>query len=675
MKELLPVFVWVVTGLGVLQWWFCKSGGGDGSRMACRITLIMGILGLAALLWIDTRTDDSSLQQSHQVALLADISQSMERAALKGGESRFTEVKQICQEVNHEPTFMFADETRPDFDWKIRPGGSTNVKQAIDFAVSSLKLGDGDDLVVLTDGQLSPSQSQKLQNATAELQRRGVRLSALLTNCYEETTLRCHHVHLPKKIRQGMPFVISSLWSADHTNDDCQLELSIIRTDKSQQPTVVSSWTQHWEDQTSVLEVSRREDANDWSSGSYMLQGVLKDKNGVWLAEESMEVEVEIVNEPLRVLLVGEVPCFEYRYLKNMLEQTRSLTVQTWLKSSPVDYYLTDATAIQKLGDEGACDVIIVVGDNIAETVGNKWWEDKREQVVAGNLGMIIISTENQSDIEKTGGEFRGTLLGKELLTALQGLPDGSQVYFSTRENQIDVGVLVLAEITSGESNVPVVYQDQLGGGRMVVQLFDELWRLKNVDNGAWYRRYWTEIIQLVMPRLEPLPPGIEMDLDQSLQHAQQEMINVSLPGELVNENVILLAGEDEVVLHRWPENDAFLWGSITPFETGELSLKLLVNGISLSEKRVTVEHRAFETSPLFSGDQRLDFWKEVCQSTQGNVLSRSELQTMLSSPTKSDESFMRQAPWSRIIHFLAIVFLFCLDWSLNDKRRVENPL
>lgn len=285
----------------------------------------------------------------------------------------------------------------------------------------------------------------------------------------------------------------------------------------------------------------------------------------------SMQLAVELVDRPLRVVYFDGYPRWEQRYLKNILLRERSVSSSS-LILSPGRRFLQEGDVILDAiptspGQWGDFDVIIL-GDLRAESFSSRQLEQIREQVATRGTGLIWIAGEGP-----TPQGWRGSPLEDLLPFRLTERPDApisawqDEVTMTPTAQAERLGVLRLADpdrdgawwppalsdpatgwsrlrwahridpallkpaaevlalavpVYDTADPAPLVVSMRYGAGRVLYVGTDEIWRWRYGRGEFLPERFWVQMIRLlgreslartgVPARLETSPRRAEAD-------------------------------------------------------------------------------------------------------------------------------------------------------------------
>ncbi len=250
---------------------------------------------------------------------------------------------------------------------------------------------------------------------------------------------------------------------------------------------------------------------------------------------------VSVRDGRIRVLLVEDLPRYEFRYLKHLLERTdgRSAFVEvfTVLLDADPEWTAVDKSAAALLGrmpgsaDEINAYDVIILGDVDPNLLSPTTQRAMRDFVRESGGGLVLMSGPNHNPhryrgtpleplvpapldqvtaadfqrLQADGVRVRPTLSGlrgtplfrfgensAETSRILSRLPP---LYSLLTLREISPGASVLAAEQDG-SGRPVIVSQQYGAGRVVLHATDDLWMWRYRAGDEYYGRYWFALMR-----------------------------------------------------------------------------------------------------------------------------------------------------------------------------------
>jgi hypothetical protein len=356
------------------------------------------------------------------------------------------------------------------------------------------------------------------------------------------------------------------------------------------------------------------------------LKEELKDKR------PQLSRQIEIRDDPIRVLLVQSSPGFEYRYLKNLLERDKTIELNVVLQDADLEYAEQDRFALRVFpvsrDDLFEYDVLILgdvnlayfsrsAMDSIAAFVKEKGGglifvsgdhfspDDFRRSPLSQLLPLNLEQTTvPAADADQTEGfAIRPTLLGltsphmqlgdtrAETEAIWRGLPD---VYWMVDAGKVRSGARVLAEhptrTGSNGQKLPLVIVYYVPPGKVLWHATDETYRWRYRVGDAIFARYWVQAIRYLSRSKLLGQRGVELSADRN---EYQSGMPVQLRVRFFDERLapaaddgvtLVLEGSDpkrrQVKLRRSPESPAIFSASVTNLPLG--SYRCLIASPSL---------------------------------------------------------------------------------------------
>ncbi|MHC5022574.1 MAG: hypothetical protein ACYTGG_01505 [Planctomycetota bacterium] len=249
---------------------------------------------------------------------------------------------------------------------------------------------------------------------------------------------------------------------------------------------------------------------------------------------------VELIDRPLRVLLVEGYPRWEYRYLKNLLVREKSIESSVMLISADRDFAQEGNQPITRLPrspEEFAEFDVIILGDAPGQFFSPDQLEMMRAHVAERGAGLLWIAGERYLPRTYAGTALadllpmRGSLtlggvgvpvnMTPTTLAERRGvlrLATGDQIgwpreledpaygwsmlYFAQRiePGRLKPTVEVLAETTTAFNGepLPLVTHMRYGAGRIIYVATDEIWRWRFGRGELLPEQFWVQMIRML---------------------------------------------------------------------------------------------------------------------------------------------------------------------------------
>ncbi|MEJ5340782.1 MAG: vWA domain-containing protein [Thermogutta sp.] len=235
----------------------------------------------------------------------------------------------------------------------------------------------------------------------------------------------------------------------------------------------------------------------------------------------------------IRVLLIGNTPGFEYRFLQNCLGRESSITLRSVLLSADpeLEEDLDNGLwLIRGAREEVWTQDVIILVDLPAAVFPPRVWEDlagfvdRNEKpgglvVIAGpnwrweasastplarvlpissGSSVVDIVADSASRVMPTDDGWRVPwfLLGTTLEDSRQIWSRLPGIYCFHDIKDIKPGARILATVEKNQRQYPVCIFSYVGRGRVLFHAMDETWRWRKVNNLMWYRQFWIELIR-----------------------------------------------------------------------------------------------------------------------------------------------------------------------------------
>ncbi|MGQ9761495.1 MAG: hypothetical protein ACUVQH_06255 [Thermogutta sp.] len=255
----------------------------------------------------------------------------------------------------------------------------------------------------------------------------------------------------------------------------------------------------------------------------------------------SMKRRLVIKEETIRILMVEEVPRFEYRFLRNALIREPNFALTTVLLGADPEYVEEAKGALVVVPtsrDELWSYDVIILGDVAANRLSSNTLEhiagfvaektppgglivisgpqsppDKYSQTALAKVLPGVVGDPIDERLRANAGPYKLMPTGEglrmpwiafasstgEIERIWQTLPE---VYWFRPVVELKPGARVLVESLqktgSGDRREPVVVFQYVGGGRVLLHTTDETWRWRRVEGLGWYQHYWIEAIRFM---------------------------------------------------------------------------------------------------------------------------------------------------------------------------------
>lgn len=306
----------------------------------------------------------------------------------------------------------------------------------------------------------------------------------------------------------------------------------------------------------------------------------------------SIERQVGVREEKLRVLFVESYPRFEYRFLKHLLERDPSIELQVLLLDADLEYAEMDRTAITHFPtskEELRSFDVILFGDVNPFSFNENQLRNLSDFVLERGGGLALLAgprfmpiayrdtpLETVIPIDFAGAQtgtpttdsFRSVLtvegranpifrLGHDDAESQQiweSLP-GSYWFFEAPMRK--PGALALAvhpSRTGDQGPLPIILVQQVGAGKSLMLTIDSTWRWRDRVGDLYFSRFWVQTIRyLSRSRLVGQTRQAELTSDRREYQRGQP---VELRARLIDESLVAEAGESITIRVERDERD-----------------------------------------------------------------------------------------------------------------------
>lgn len=254
-------------------------------------------------------------------------------------------------------------------------------------------------------------------------------------------------------------------------------------------------------------------------------------------ANNSMEHQVIVKDDKIRVLLVSAMPSWEWRYLKSALARDASVEVSTWLQSADRNWVMAGGTQInsfplnkKELLD--AYDVIIMLGaspdgfaeeqlENIRSFVGDFGGglifspgpmvaNETFENSPIGKCLPVSLISSGALSADPSPAKLRITAEGwtHPLMTLLENDQENRDLweslpgfYWFYPTGKPKPGAYILAEhpdIKTEFGNLPVIVEQRYGTGKVLYVGTDETWRWRYITQDKYFYKFWRQSMGVI---------------------------------------------------------------------------------------------------------------------------------------------------------------------------------
>ena len=266
------------------------------------------------------------------------------------------------------------------------------------------------------------------------------------------------------------------------------------------------------------------------------------------VANNRVELTIDVRDQPIRALLVDSTPSFEFRALKSLLERDPAIDLRVRLQDADADYASVDVAALRDFPATEAALLeydVILLGDVDPQLLPRQTWDLLQKFVSLHGGGLVLIA--GQRFMPRAFGEIDamrtllpidasganalrsdvGTSAAVRVVPTPLGLQDPSMQLGETLEEsaaiwselppvlwsldavQPKLGVSVLAVgVRLGEAAapsregetpaepLPVIMRQYVGAGEVLMHATDETWRWRWRNDDRYFARYWGQAVR-----------------------------------------------------------------------------------------------------------------------------------------------------------------------------------
>ncbi|HEX6961653.1 MAG TPA: hypothetical protein VF175_07280, partial [Lacipirellula sp.] len=256
------------------------------------------------------------------------------------------------------------------------------------------------------------------------------------------------------------------------------------------------------------------------------------------LANNRVELTLDVRDRPIRTLLVDSSPSFEFRALKSLLERDPAIDLRVWLQDADADYADVDEASLRAFpateADWLEYDVVIL-GDVDPELLPRQTWDLLHKFVSMHGGGLVLIAGQRHTPRALADREAMQSLLpidvsgqsaspssapttaGVRVTPTSAGLRDAMLQLGDTMEESLAIwrelppllwfyeplrvkpGVQILATTASESGDAasqPVIMRHYVGAGEVLMHATDETWRWRWRNDDRYFARYWGQAVR-----------------------------------------------------------------------------------------------------------------------------------------------------------------------------------
>lgn len=448
---------------------------------------------------------------------------------------------------------------------------------------------------------------------------------------------------------------------------------------------------------------------------------------------DTITLDIEFVDRPLRVLYIEGYPRWEYRYLKNLLVREPSIESSVMLLSADRDFAQEGNTPLARLprtAEEFAAFDLIILGDIPSGFLTDSRQELIQEQVARRGGGLVMIAGP-RSMPSSWGGTpladllpFTGNLdldrhdrpmLARPTDVATRlgvlrlvvgddyGWPEAlidpsygwSQLQWVQNINldRLKPTAEILAEVIPADGDqidaTPLVLGMRYGAGQVLYVATDEIWRWRYGRGELLPEQFWVQLLRLlgreavqgdqpvrllVEPRQAVIGRPVRVTVD----------LLDAISGLLPPDSVAVEAFDDQGVLVgtvELPASGEASWaGTWIPPEVGTVEFRIAQPGLSALAGGITSSIEVLRPDDeLRDADADYDFLATLSEETGGLVhlidgtpglLDR--VHEQLPNRAIITEQPLRERIWTSPLFFALFLFLATLEWTGRRLARLD---
>ncbi len=430
-------------------------------------------------------------------------------------------------------------------------------------------------------------------------------------------------------------------------------------------------------------------------------------------------IHIDLVDRPLRVLMVEGYPRWEYRFVKNLLVREGSIDSSVFLISADRDFAQEGNQPITRLPrspEEFAEFDVIIIGDVPSTFFSPSQLEMIRDQVAERGTGLLWIAGERWvpssyagtvlSDLMPMRGSLNIHAIGEpvnmrptplaERLGVLRlasgdqiGWPieiedssyGWSQLYYAQK---IEPGLLkptteVLAETVGLFSGLPLplVLKMRFGSGQSIYVATDEIWRWRYGRGELYPEQFWVQMIRMLgRESLATSNQAAVLDVNpRRIEVGQPVRIDLRLlDAELSDDRRIsvsaIIEDEDgmpraEIELRRVNDAQDRYSAVYLPDIPGQLNVRL--DDLSLASIRLLAQVEVIAPDDeLRRPETDHDLLESLAETTGGRMLYPDELGELANLlPNRSVRTInpLSERIWDTPLAFALILMILMMEW------------
>lgn len=430
-------------------------------------------------------------------------------------------------------------------------------------------------------------------------------------------------------------------------------------------------------------------------------------------------INIDLVDRPLRVLMIAGYPRWEYRYVKNLLVREKSIESSVFLISADRDFAQEGNQPITRLPrspEEFTAYDVVIIGDVPATFFSPDQLDMIRDHIAERGAGLLWIAGERYTPVTYTGTALadllpmRGSLsfppvgepvnirptpladrLGVLRLTSGEevGWPvelidpsyGWSQLYYAQKiePSMLKPTTEVLAETVQEFSSgpLPLVLKMRYGSGQCIYVATDEIWRWRYGRGELYPEQFWVQMIRMLgreslsnsnQPAVLEINPrrleaGQPVRIDLRLLDAElSDERRVSVTAILEDEDGNRLA---EIELRRDERSEDRYSAVYLPETPGQLRVRL--DDLGLPELRLSALLEVIASDDeMRRPETDHELLSALAESTDGKVLSPrdfGDLAELLPNRSVRTINPLTERIWDTPLAFLLFLLLLTFEW------------
>ena len=437
------------------------------------------------------------------------------------------------------------------------------------------------------------------------------------------------------------------------------------------------------------------------------------------------DIDINLLDDPLRVLYIEGSPRWEYRYLKNLLIREDSIQSSIMLLSADSNFAQEGDRPLSRLpvtSSEFEEFDVVIIGDLPSSVMSPEQHRLLQEAVANAGAGILWIGGEVATPSSWGSTELADTLP----FNGPYNLPKiGSPVQFSRTDEADRIGVLQISEMGSSDwptvlnderidwskmqwaqwiqaeqlkptatilaetirvldqgEPIPLVMAARYGLGRSIYVATDETWRWRHGRGELLGEQFWIQLIRHLgraslsatrgiaelTPSQRQVPVGQVVQLQMKVF---DESTVLQLP-DLVSVSIQDSNGRNitEVGIRRSDELRDTWNGAWVPSRSGRFTLSVNVPGLDI-ETDIRVEDISQEYQQPEADHDALE---RLVEATSGQILLPRDLEKLdeiLPDRSITEIEVQRAGLWDTPFIFLLLLLLLASEWTVRRLLRL----